>query len=98
MCNVIYPNELVSPLGGNVRGNVCGICALAVSNSISSRSMKRKKFDGEIAEQLRLKAIEWRKREHSTRKKVSQGNQKAILSGTGFGYQEKAEVYAKIYL
>ena len=40
--------------------DVCGICGLNLSNFILG--VRRTKFNGEIAEQMRLDAIEFRKK------------------------------------
>jgi len=61
VCTWLYPEELVSPIvsSSGDKADVCGICALEISNRVSG--VKRKKFDGPQAEGLRLAAIKWRK-------------------------------------
>ena len=61
-CKVKYPDELLSPMFTNkgITEDVCGICALALSNE--ALGINRKEFNGEIAEQMRLDAIEFRKK------------------------------------
>lgn len=68
-CQIEYPAELVntmsgfSPqLGGSFLKSVCGICALKISNLI--HGVERKRFDGSTAEEMRKKAIQYRK-EHN---------------------------------
>lgn len=59
-CFTEYPEELVTQMfvnGGYVK--VCGICALQISNEV--HGTKRRKFDGEQAEQMRQRAILWRR-------------------------------------
>ena len=60
-CKVDYPVELLNPLTANdgIRNRICGICALEIGNR--AFGIKRKKFTGTIAEQMRQAAIEWRK-------------------------------------
>lgn len=60
-CGYMYPCDILSPLmssDGNM-GEVCGICALKMSNEILG--IERDRFDGEMAEEMRLDAIEFRK-------------------------------------
>lgn len=60
-CKIAYPEGYLSPIiGGSVRGGVCGICALEITNEV--HGVTREKFQGEIAEELRQMAIEYRKR------------------------------------
>ena len=60
-CKIKYPSEILSPLLGSYpTGNICGICALKLTNQI--HGIKKKKFTGKMAEKLRLKAILWRKK------------------------------------
>jgi hypothetical protein len=61
-CGVKYPDELLTPKM-TTKGtfvDVCGICGLNLSNSILV--VRQTKLDGEIAEQMRLDAIEFRKK------------------------------------
>lgn len=66
-CQWEYPDHLLNPLmtSHGMVGQVCGICALAISNDMLG--IKRKKFDGENAEELRLEAVAWRKK-HANKK------------------------------
>jgi len=60
-CKWNYPDHLLSPLVTN-KGNtelVCGICALELMNE--STGIKRTRFTGQVAEQMRLAAVQWRK-------------------------------------
>jgi len=60
-CKVEYPNHLVSSFRTNKKVlNVCGICALELGNII--HGINRLKFDGLMAESLRLQAIEFREK------------------------------------
>jgi len=60
-CGIDYPPELLSPIRGSISTHsVCGICALEITNKVLG--INRKKFDGQMAEELRLGAIEWRKK------------------------------------
>ena len=60
-CNWTYPeyflNELVSNMGTTLP--ICGICALERTNRL--HKIQREKFDGEVAEEMRQRAIRWRK-------------------------------------
>jgi len=57
---VIYPNGYLQPIISNVKSDeVCGICALKISNQ--ALGIERKKFDGEMAEHLRQLALNWRR-------------------------------------
>ena len=61
-CKIDYPEGLLSPLATTGKGNgllVCGICALSMMNEI--HEIRRKKFKGPIAEQMRLAAVAHRK-------------------------------------
>jgi hypothetical protein len=62
-CGIDYPAELVNPCftNGGI-AQLCGICALEVGNSILPPSQRRSKFFGPVAEAMRLKAIEHRKK------------------------------------
>ena len=70
-CRWEYPDELLQPLqtGEGVIGQMCGICALAWVNEM--HGLKREKFDGENAEDLRLRAIQWRKDHANKRPKAN---------------------------
>jgi hypothetical protein len=60
-CKIKYPDELLSPgMGLGTSDSMCGICALELSNKMLG--INRTEFTGEIAEQMRLDAIEWRKK------------------------------------
>lgn len=61
-CGVVYPNGYTSPMhtGDGSTDNICGICALELSNAY--HGVIRKKFDGTMAEELRQNAIAWRKK------------------------------------
>lgn len=60
-CKVKYPHGFLSPiLGAGGTGNgVCGICALKLSNR--ALGISRSSFSGEIAEEMRQAALEFRK-------------------------------------
>lgn len=64
-CGIKYPVYILSPLLGSEGYHkcVCGICALELSNEYLG--IKRRKFQGEMAEEFRQKAIEWRKTHES---------------------------------
>lgn len=61
-CNWPYPDSVgLSPMFISSKGytaEICGICALEISNR--ELSVIRKKFHGQIAEGYRLEAIDWR--------------------------------------
>lgn len=57
-CKKDFPEELLSPMIGTGILNpkpICGICALALSNKI--HGISRRVFQGEVAEDLRQRAI-----------------------------------------
>jgi hypothetical protein len=61
-CKWLYPAVYLHPMqtsAGTIEP-ICGICALDLSNSVLG--VKRKRFDGQMAEHLRRMAIDWRKR------------------------------------
>lgn len=60
-CEIEYPDGLVCAFNDNnyIIKNVCGICALELSNEIHKTI--RTHFNGTLAEETRKKAIEWRK-------------------------------------
>lgn len=56
-CKRKIPEELLSPMitsSGN-QADVCGVCALEISNQVLG--IKRTRFNGEMAEDLRQDAI-----------------------------------------
>lgn len=59
-CRWDYPEDVpLSPvIGSTHRGDVCGICALEMTNVI--HGIKRTRFTGEMAEEFRLLAIKAR--------------------------------------
>lgn len=58
-CKVNYPSGLVQVMYSSLGSfNVCGICALEISNKIHGNN--RQKFDGPMAEKMRQKAIKFR--------------------------------------
>jgi hypothetical protein len=60
-CRIDYPGDLVSMYTStNGSGYLCGICALARSNALHGDH--RERFNGEIAESLRQRAIVYRKK------------------------------------
>jgi len=61
-CGVDYPEGLLSALvtSGGTTAWVCGICALEISNRLFG--VRRQKFQGEVAEDLRQAAIRWRRK------------------------------------
>lgn len=62
-CQLPYPSELLNPLMGphpEAGKPVCGICALAITNEI--HGIRRKRFGGEMAEEYRQRAINWRRK------------------------------------
>lgn len=61
-CKWRYPARLLSSMTTSKgdTGEICGICALAVSNEV--HGIQRTEFTGQWAEHLRQEAIEWRKR------------------------------------
>ena len=65
-CKLPYPNELVTQMFVNGEyTNVCGICALTISNELHGDD--RKSFNGTQAEMMRQDAIEWRKKHPNAR-------------------------------
>jgi len=60
-CKINYPDGFLSPviMTGITTRAICGICALSIINKIHGDD--RVKFNGEIAESLRLQAVEFRK-------------------------------------
>ena len=70
-CNIDYPSDYLHDFDSSqgFKPNVCGICALELSNII--HGIKRTKFDGPIAEKMRQKAIKWRK-EHKNDSAVAE--------------------------
>lgn len=62
-CKIEYPYGYTFPMftSEGHQMSVCGICALEISNKI--HGINRKKFDGELAEEARQKAIKYRKKE-----------------------------------
>ena len=71
-CRVVYPAHLLSPFiaCGKESKPVCGICALRLSNTL--HGFKRRRFQGEIAEEMRQEAVAWR-RKSSGRDKEGKG-------------------------
>ena len=63
-CKWNYPYEFLNQMytGRGYTPLICGICALEISNQ--ELGITEKNFHGEIAESMRLLALEWR-REHS---------------------------------
>jgi hypothetical protein len=63
-CDWDYPIDYLHAIHSSeddIDGKViCGICALDLSNSIST--IKRTKFSGTVAESMRQKAVKWRER------------------------------------
>lgn len=68
-CKRVYPEELLNPMfltlkimGGEVglTDPVCGICALDITNEIHGDN--RTEFRGADAEDMRQRAISWRRR------------------------------------
>ena len=62
-CEIDYPSELVQPMmisttDGVCYADVCGICALEISNQV--HGIHRKRFTGKAAERLRKAAIKFR--------------------------------------
>ena len=66
-CNWDYPFEFLAPFSSSTinKSNVCGICALDLSNIVHVHSKSRIKFDGVQAEEFRQLALRWRKRHPS---------------------------------
>jgi hypothetical protein len=65
-CNWKYPDSLLNQMfivnlgeKGGYTKPICGLCALELTNE--AHAIKRIKFDGEIAEHMRLLAKKWRK-------------------------------------
>jgi hypothetical protein len=60
-CRIDYPEGYVMPFTSSL-GNqpLCGVCALEASNKIHKTN--RLKFDGETAEEMRQKALAFRKK------------------------------------
>ena len=73
-CKWSYPsNTYVSTMviGGMPTKPICGICALEVGNRL--HGMPRTYFTGEIAEEMRQKAIRWRQNNPKYGPKESNG-------------------------
>ena len=62
-CKWKYPEAILSAMmvNGQYTKPICGICALERSNAPLQPSLRRKRFNGEMAESNRLSAIEWRR-------------------------------------
>lgn len=59
-CCVPYPEWYLNPvIGSLVNGNVCGVCALQITNAI--HGTKWRSFQGEMAEEMRWLAADWRR-------------------------------------
>lgn len=69
-CNWSYPEEFLNAMFSSkgVEQSICGICALAISNK--TLGVERTHFTGEMAEDLRLDAVEWRKTHTKDGKKI----------------------------
>lgn len=70
-CDWDYPESLLSSMTiGNlgVTQPICGPCALELANTIMG--FERTSFSGEIAEKMRLDALEWRKSYPQNKPKV----------------------------
>lgn len=79
-CKWKYPAEILNPMfiatpetGGGYTADICGLCALEISNRVSG--VTRKRFHGVMAEQLRQDAFHWRKK-HPECKPVEVTNDK----------------------
>lgn len=61
-CRLPYPDDMLSPLmtNGGYSQPVCGICALAMVNA--SHGTHNKRFHGELAEDDRQRALNWRRK------------------------------------
>lgn len=61
-CKWNYPFEFLSSFQSNKKNiaNCCGICALQFSNELHNE--KRTQFDGEVAEEMRQAALNWRRK------------------------------------
>lgn len=62
-CKQSYPDELLQPMfigGEGYTKPICAICALELGNEL--HGIKRKKFQGEMAEDLRQRALAWRRK------------------------------------
>lgn len=61
-CKRTLPDGLTSPLmtGEGNTGSICGVCALELSNKVLG--INRKKFNGEMAEYFRQKALKYYKK------------------------------------
>lgn len=64
-CKLPYPSELLVPMfiggkDGGYTAPVCGICALEISNEMHGDN--RKRFGGEMAEEMRQGALRWRRK------------------------------------
>ena len=69
-CRLPYPNDMLSPVIGDpfMKVPVCGICALEMINAIHGSHVKQ--FRGEMAEDFRVRAINWR-RKHPNAQRVT---------------------------
>ena len=59
-CKFDYPSELLYPSHSSEGAlfQICGICALEISNRVTG--FKRERFTGMFAEAMRQAAIKWR--------------------------------------
>lgn len=69
-CKIDYPSYMVQLMKSSLGSfMVCGVCALDISNQI--HGTQRATFDGEVAEQMRKEAIEFRQQKTINIKKNS---------------------------
>lgn len=63
-CKWEYPDYYLNEMfvGSGYTKPICGICALDISNEGLPDILKRAEFSGEIAEDLRLAAKDWRRK------------------------------------
>lgn len=61
-CRLPYPGHLLVPMmvQGEYTPPICGICALDVTNAHHGSQLTR--FQGEAAEDMRQRALRWRKK------------------------------------
>jgi hypothetical protein len=77
-CGWPYPFTYLAPLhtSKGTTGDVCGICALVLSNQ--ALGIERTEFTGRMAEHLRLMALSWRRRHADLKPKEADDAQASV--------------------
>lgn len=62
-CKWKYPDAILSQMfvNGKYTQPICGICALERTNEVLVQELRRKRFQGQMAESNRVSAVQWRK-------------------------------------